>query len=119
MDFKLCGTSQGVTGFQLDLKLPGISLDLMEQAVYRTRDARFKILDVMNAALAEPRKELSPYAPRIETIRINPEKIGLIIGPGGKTIKGIVAETGAEINIEDDGSVHIYSNNGESLKRAK
>jgi len=119
MDFKLCGTSQGVTGFQLDLKLPGISLDLMEQAVYRTRDARYKILDVMNAALAEPRKELSPYAPRIETIRINPEKIGLIIGPGGKTIKGIVAETGAEINIEDDGSVHIYSSNGESLKRAK
>ena len=73
----------------------------------------------MNAALDSPRAELSPYAPRIETIRIKPDKIGLIIGPGGKTIKGIVAETGAEINIEDDGSVHIYSNNGESLKRAK
>ncbi len=119
MDFKLCGTDTGVTGFQLDLKLPGISLALMEEAVYRTRDARMKVLEVMASALAAPRTEMSPYAPRIETIRINPEKIGLLIGPGGKTIKGIVAETGAEINIEDDGSVHIYSNNGESLARAK
>ncbi len=119
MDWKLCGTRDGVTGFQLDLKLPGISLKLMEEAIYRTRDARLKVLDVMDAALAAPRKELSKYAPRIETIRINPDKIGLIIGPGGKTIKGIVAETGAEINIEDDGSVHIYSNNGDSLLRAK
>lgn len=119
MDFKLCGTDTGVTGFQLDLKLPGIPLDLMEEAVYRTRDARFKVLEVMRSALDEPRKQLSPYAPRIETIKINPEKIGLIIGPGGKTIKGIVAETGAEINIEDDGSVHIYSSNGEALERAK
>src|SRR6185295_14425691 len=104
MDWKLCGTRDGVTGFQLDLKLPGISLKLMEEAIYRTRDARLKVLDVMDSALAQPRKELSKYAPRIETIRINPDKIGLIIGPGGKTIKGIVAETGAEINIEDDGS---------------
>lgn len=119
MDWKLCGTRTGVTGFQLDLKLPGISLELMAEAIYRTRDDRHKVLDVMEAVLASPRTEMSPYAPRIETIKINPEKIGLIIGPGGKTIKGIVAETGAEINIEDDGSVHIYSNNGDSLKRAK
>ncbi len=119
MDFKLCGTTEGITGFQLDLKLPGISLALMEEAIYRTRDARYKVLDVMLAALAAPRTEMSQYAPRIETIRISPDKIGLLIGPGGKTIKGIVAETGAEINIEDDGSVHIYSNNGESLARAK
>ena len=119
MDWKLCGTRDGVTGFQLDLKLPGISLKLMEEAIYRTRDARMKVLDVMDSALAAPRATLSKYAPRIETIKINPEKIGLIIGPGGKTIKGIVAETGAEINIEDDGSVHIYSNNGDSLLRAK
>ena len=119
MDWKLCGTRDGVTGFQLDLKLPGISLKLMEEAIYRTREARMKVLDVMDTALSQPRKELSKYAPRIETIRINPDKIGLIIGPGGKTIKGIVAETGAEINIEDDGSVHIYSNNGDSLLRAK
>jgi len=119
MDWKLCGTRTGVTGFQLDLKLPGISLKLMEEAIYRTRDDRHKVLDVMDSVLASPRTEMSPYAPRIETIRINPEKIGLIIGPGGKTIKGIVAETGAEINIEDDGSIHIYSNNGDSLRRAK
>jgi polyribonucleotide nucleotidyltransferase len=119
MDWKLCGTRDGVTGFQLDLKLPGISLDLMAEAIYRTRDDRQKVLDVMESVLAQPRTEMSPYAPRIETIKINPDKIGLLIGPGGKTIKGIVAETGAEINIEDDGSVHIYSNNGDSLARAK
>ena len=119
MDFKLCGTDTGVTGFQLDLKLPGISLKLMEEAIYRTRDARMKVLDVMNAALAQPRTELSQYAPRIETIKIPVDKIGLLIGPGGKTIKGIVAETGCEINIEDDGSVRIYSNNPDGMARAK
>jgi len=119
MDFKLCGTDVGVTGFQLDLKLPGISHEIMAEAVIEAKESRTKILDVMNGILSSPRAELSQYAPRIETIRINPDKIGLIIGPGGKTIKGIVAETGAEINIEDDGSIHIYSNNGESLKRAK
>ena len=110
MDFKLCGTNLGVTGFQLDLKLPGIQLEPMKEAIYRTRDARFRVLQVMNAALGAPRAELSPYAPWIETIRISSDKIGLIIGTGGKTIKGIVAETGAEINIEDNGSVRIYSN---------
>jgi polyribonucleotide nucleotidyltransferase len=119
MDFKLCGTSEGVTGFQLDLKLPGISHEIMFEAVAEAKASRMKILDVMNGILSAPRSELSQYAPRIETIRINPDKIGLIIGPSGKTIKGIVAETGAEINIEDDGAVHIYSNNGDSLKRAK
>lgn len=119
MDFKLCGTDAGVTGFQLDLKLPGISLQLMEEAIYRTRDARFHVLEVMQSALAVPRTTMSQYAPRIETIRINPDKIGLIIGPGGKTIKGIVAETGAEINIEDDGAINIYSSNGDALERAK
>lgn len=119
MDFKLCGTATGVTGFQLDLKLAGISHEIMSEAVTKAKEARGKILDVMSGILSTPRAELSQYAPRIETIRINPDKIGLLIGPGGKTIKGIVAETGAEINIEDDGSVHIYSNNGESLKRAK
>ena len=119
MDFKLCGTTEGVTGFQLDLKLPGITHEIMFEAVAEAKEARAKVLEAMNSILATPRTELSPYAPRIETVRINPDKIGLIIGPGGKTIKGIVAETGAEINIEDDGSIHIYSNNGESLKRAK
>jgi len=119
MDFKLCGTDTGVTGFQLDLKLPGVSHKILTEAIFEAKEARGKILEVMTAALAAPRAELSKYAPRIETIKINPDKIGLLIGPGGKTIKGIVAETGAEINIEDDGSVHIYSNNPESLARAK
>ncbi len=119
MDFKLCGTADGVTGFQLDLKLKGISLELMAKSIHQARDARMKILDVMNSVLAAPRTEMSPYAPRIETIKIPQDKIGLIIGPGGKTIKGIVAETGAEINIEDDGSINIYSNNGDAMARAK
>jgi polyribonucleotide nucleotidyltransferase len=119
MDFKLCGTTAGVTGFQLDLKLAGIPLSLLSDAIYKAKETRAKVLDVMNATLSQPRTELSQYAPRIETVKINPDKIGLIIGPGGKTIKGIVAETGAEINIEDDGSINIYSNNGDAMKRAK
>jgi len=119
MDFKLCGTGRGVTGYQLDLKLPGISLKILGEAIQRAKEARSKILELMRGALEKPRPELSKYAPRIETIKINPEKIGALIGPGGKTIKGIVAETGAEINIEDDGSVHIYATSGESMARAK
>ena len=119
MDFKLCGTDAGVTGFQLDLKLPGIRHDIMAEAIQRAKEARSRILEIMRSTLDKPRSELSKYAPRIETIKINPEKIGALIGPGGKTIKGIVAETGAEINIEDDGSVHIYATTGESMARAK
>jgi polyribonucleotide nucleotidyltransferase len=119
MDFKLCGTDKGVTGYQLDLKLPGISHKIMAEAILRAKEARTKILQFMRGALEKPRPELSKYAPRIETIKINPDKIGALIGPGGKTIKGIVAETGAEINIEDDGSVHIYATSGESMQRAK
>src|SRR5881398_2371046 len=119
MDFKLCGTDAGVTGFQLDLKLPGVGHNIMTEAIQRAKEARTKILEIMRGTLDKPRTELSKYAPRIETIKINPEKIGALIGPGGKTIKGIVAETGAEINIEDDGSVHIYATSGESMGRAK
>ena len=119
MDFKLCGTDTGVTGFQLDLKLPGIGHNIMAEAIQRAKETRTKILEIMARTLDKPRTELSKYAPRIETIKINPEKIGALIGPGGKTIKGIVAETGAEINIEDDGSVHIYATTGESMARAK
>ena len=119
MDFKLCGTTEGVTGFQLDLKLPGVSHELLAAAIRDAKEKRTKVLDVMNGAISAPRKEMSQYAPRIETVKINPDKIGLIIGPGGKTIKSIVAETGAEINIEDDGSINIYSNNGEAMLRAK
>ncbi|MFI0347979.1 MAG: polyribonucleotide nucleotidyltransferase [Chthoniobacterales bacterium] len=119
MDFKLCGTSEGVTGFQLDLKLAGISHELMAEAVEDARYNRGLILQHMASTLSSERSEMSQYAPRIETVKIPVDKIGLLIGPGGKTIKGIVAETGAEINIEDDGTVNIYSSNGESLRRAK
>src|SRR5213595_3218455 len=119
MDYKLCGTDKGVTGFQLDLKLPGVSHKIMAEATFRAKEARSKILGIMASTIEKPRPDLSKYAPRIETIKINPEKIGALIGPGGKTIKGIVAETGAEINIEDDGSVHIYATSGESMARAK
>ena len=119
MDFKLCGTKDGVTGFQLDLKLGGIPLSLMNEAIDQAKITRTKILAFMETVINTPRTEMSQFAPRIETIQINPEKIGLVIGPGGKNIKSIVAETGAEINIEDDGRVKIYSTNGDAMERAK
>jgi polyribonucleotide nucleotidyltransferase len=103
----------------LDLKLGGIPLSIMNEAIDRAVIARGHILDFMESVLKAPRTELSTYAPRIETIQINPDKIGLVIGPGGKNIKSIVAETGAEINIEDDGRVKIYSTNPDAMARAK
>ncbi len=118
MDFKLCGTRKGVTGFQLDLKLRGISHDLLSQAIFRARDARGVVLDVMEAAMDAPRAQLKDHAPRIETIKIDPDKIGAIIGPGGKTIRGIQAESGADLNVEDDGTVNIYCATGPGLERA-
>src|SRR5277367_3561531 len=119
MDFKLCGTKDGVTGFQLDLKLGGIPLSLMNEAIDQAKMTRTQILSFMETVINAPRTEMSQFAPRIETIQINPEKIGLVIGPGGKNIKSIVAETGAEINIEDDGRVKIYSSSGDAMERAK
>ncbi|MEQ1862483.1 MAG: polyribonucleotide nucleotidyltransferase [Chthoniobacteraceae bacterium] len=119
MDWKLCGTRTGLTGFQLDLKLAGIPLSLMNEAVERAAADRLKVLDAMEACIAAPRAELNKYAPRIETIKINPDKIGMLIGPQGKNIKAIVAETGCQINVEDDGTVHIYSNNPDGMARAK
>jgi len=117
MDFKLCGTSEGVTGFQLDLKLPGLPLPILFEGVDKATKGRFEVLEVMNAAIAAP-KELSPHAPRIESLKIDPKKIGELIGPGGKNIKGIQAETGADINIDDDGTVSIYAANPVALERA-
>ena len=117
MDFKLCGTELGVTGFQLDLKLPGIPLSILEEAVDKAKTGRGEVLSVMNASINTP-KPLSPYAPRIEIVKINPDKIGELIGPGGKNIKGIQAESGAEISIEDDGTVYIYAHRKESMERA-
>jgi polyribonucleotide nucleotidyltransferase len=119
MDCKIAGTEKGITGFQLDLKLRGLPHHIMAEALEKARVARLHILAEMAKTIAEPRKELSKYAPRIETIKINPEKIGALIGPGGKNIKRIVEESGCEINIEDDGTVNIYSTSGEGMKIAR
>jgi len=120
MDFKLAGTTSGITGFQLDLKINGLPFEIAKKAIFQARDARIEILKKMLSALPAPRAELSTYAPRIQTIQINPEKIGLLIGPGGKTIRRIVEVTGAQIDISDDdsGKVFIYSNNANSMNRA-
>src|SRR4051812_33837068 len=119
MDCKIAGTEKGITGFQLDLKLPGISHAMMAETVEKARVARLHVLAEMARILPEQRKELSKYAPRIETLKINPEKIGLLIGPGGKNIKKLVEESGCEINIEDDGTVNIYSVAEEGMKIAR
>ena len=119
MDCKIAGTEKGITGFQLDLKLKGIPFALMVETVEKARVARLHILAEMAKTLSGPRKELSKYAPRIEVIRINPEKIGALIGPGGKNIKRLVEESGCEINIEDDGTVNIFSVSAEGMKIAR
>ena len=119
MDCKIAGTEKGITGFQLDLKLKGIPFALMVETVEKARVARMHILAEMAKTLAGPRPELSKYAPRIEVIRINPEKIGALIGPGGKNIKRLVEESGCEINIEDDGTVNIFSVSPEGMKIAR
>jgi polyribonucleotide nucleotidyltransferase len=117
MDFKLCGTSEGVTGYQLDLKLQGIPLSILEEGIVKATKGRMDILATMNAAISGV-QPLKPYAPRIETVKINPDKIGELIGPGGKNIKAIQAESGADVTIEDDGTIYIYANRKESLDRA-
>jgi len=119
MDFKVAGTRDGITAFQLDVKVSGISEELMARAMEQAKAARLKILDRMGEALPAPRKELSKYAPVIEIVHIDPEKIGLVIGPGGKTIRHIIEETEAEIDIEDDGSVKISGPGPDSVAAAK
>jgi len=118
MDFKVCGTRKGVTGFQLDLKLPGIPIDLLCQGMERDRVARMKILDVIESCIAKPREEISPRAPRIEVMHINPEKIGALIGPGGKNIRSITEETGASIDVDDTGLVKIMAKDKAHLDAA-
>lgn len=118
MDCKIAGTAKGITGFQLDLKLKGLPHGIMAEALTKAKEARLAILDHMNQTLSEPRTELSKYAPRIKTLKISPDKIGALIGPGGKNIKRVVEESGCEINIEDDGSVHIYSTSEDGMQVA-
>jgi polyribonucleotide nucleotidyltransferase len=118
MDFKLCGTSEGVTGYQLDLKLPGLPITMLEEAIKIAKDGRTKVLAKMAESISTP-GELSPHAPRIVSVKIPADRIGELIGPGGKNIKAIQAESGADINIEDDGTVHIYASKQAGLDRAK
>ncbi|HWJ23332.1 MAG TPA: polyribonucleotide nucleotidyltransferase, partial [Gemmatimonadaceae bacterium] len=119
MDFKVAGTEQGITSIQMDIKIEGLDLEIMKQALAQAREGRLHILGEMRKALAEPRAELSPYAPRIVTMTINPEKIGDLIGPKGKTIRGIQEETGAEITVDDTGTVTIAAVGGEAMERAR
>lgn len=109
MDFKVAGTAEGITALQMDIKIGGITREIMSQALHQAREARLYILARMNEVIAAPRPELKKTAPKIVTLTINPDKIREVIGPGGKTVKGIVAATGAKVDIEDDGRIHIAS----------
>ncbi len=119
MDFKVAGTSQGITAFQLDVKTGGLTPELMREALAQAKAARFHILDLMTQALPMPRAVLSPYAPHLDMFKINPEKIGIVIGPAGRVIRKIQEETGTEIEIEADGTVKVVGENGAGVQRAK
>ncbi|HEY9166914.1 MAG TPA: polyribonucleotide nucleotidyltransferase [Candidatus Kryptonia bacterium] len=119
MDFKVAGTREGITAFQMDIKIRGISFEIMTRALEQAKEGRQHILGIMEKSIAEPRKELSSYAPRMTSIKIPVDMIGAVIGPGGKVIKNIVQQTGAEVNIEDDGSVVIAAVSAESSDKAR
>lgn len=118
MDFKIAGTKDGITAIQMDIKIKGITQEIMSKAVAQAQKGILHILDIMHKTLDKPRDSLSPYAPRIFTIRINPDRIRDVIGPGGKVIKGIIEQTGVKIDIEDSGVVNIASNDEESANEA-
>ncbi|HEY9752103.1 MAG TPA: polyribonucleotide nucleotidyltransferase [Coleofasciculaceae cyanobacterium] len=119
MDFKVAGTDSGITALQLDMKITGLPVAVIAQAINQAKPARLHILSKMLEAINQPRKDMSPFAPRLMTIKIDPDLIGMIIGPGGKTIKGITEETGAKIDIDDDGTVTISSIDAEQAKKAR
>ena len=118
MDFKVAGTEKGVTALQMDIKIAGVSIDIMRAALQQAREARLIVLGKMREAIEKPRAELSPYAPRFVTIKIRPEKIREIIGPGGKIIRGIQEQTGTKIDVEDDGRVTVFSPDSASVQKA-
>jgi polyribonucleotide nucleotidyltransferase len=118
MDFKVAGTRDGITAVQLDVKIEGITFPMIRDTFIQAKKAREEVLDLMESVIARPRPELSPYAPRVITLKINPEKIGALIGPGGKVINSIIEDTGVQIDIEDDGTVFITSINEEGMKKA-
>ena len=119
MDFKIAGTERGITAVQMDIKVDGLSVGTLREALARARDARLRILARMNETLSAPRGEMSPHAPRIVTVQINPQKIGEVIGPKGKTIRMIQEETGTDVNVEDTGVVTIAAPSGEGAERAR
>jgi polyribonucleotide nucleotidyltransferase len=119
MDFKVAGTKDGVTAIQMDIKIEGLSLAIIREALKKARKGRLHILEAMDQALPAPRSSLSQYAPRIITIQVKPDRIGDIIGPKGKVIRGIQEQTGAEINVDDSGLVTISSTSGEAGERAR
>jgi polyribonucleotide nucleotidyltransferase len=119
MDFKVAGTSDGITGFQMDIKIQGISFEIMEKALAQAKAGRMHILGIMNEAISQPRSQLSSYAPRLITMKVETDQIGLIIGPGGKTIQGMQRLFGVDINISDDGTITIASPNKEGAAKCK
>ncbi|MBI3671501.1 polyribonucleotide nucleotidyltransferase [Candidatus Azambacteria bacterium] len=119
MDFKAAGTDSGVTALQMDVKIDGVTVKMLEDTLKQAKEARLEIIGHIKKAIAEPRKSLSKYAPKIDIIKIDPKKIGLVIGTGGKTINGIIESTGANISIEDDGSVFISSTDAEAIAKAR
>jgi polyribonucleotide nucleotidyltransferase len=119
MDFKVAGTSDGITGFQMDIKIQGISYEIMEKALSQAKAGRMHILGIMNEAISQPREQLSSFAPRLITMKVETDQIGLIIGPGGKTIQGMQRLFGVDINIADDGTITIASPNKEGAAKCK
>ncbi len=118
MDFKVAGTREGVTALQMDIKIGGVTREIMREALYQAREGRLHILSIMESTLSKPRTEVSGHAPRIITLKVKPEKIREIIGPGGKVIRGIVEETGVKIDVEDDGTVMIASSDEAASRKA-
>ncbi len=119
MDFKVAGTREGINALQMDIKIDGLSMDLLRTALAQAREGRLQIIEVLEAAIPVAKADISPLAPRIDVIKIAPDKIGKLIGPGGKTIRGIQEKTGAKIDIEDDGTVYIASTDGNAAKEAR
>lgn len=118
MDFKVTGTEKGITALQMDMKVHGLPIDILREALEKGKVGRAKILEHMISVIAQPRQSLSPYAPQIEKLMVNPEKIGAIIGKGGETINRITSETGAQIDINDDGLVTISATDGDAIEKA-
>jgi polyribonucleotide nucleotidyltransferase len=118
MDFKVAGTREGITAVQMDIKMTGVTREIMREALYQAKEGRLYILGVMTSTISTPRREISLHAPRIVTLKVKPDKVRDIIGPGGKVIRGIVEETGAKIDVEDDGTVLVASSDDASCRRA-